>query len=284
MSICIALGLALGLGLGLNRKVSAIAAAAAYAGPGNVLGAASAFWGLRAYSLATIGNNCVRLIRASDSAQQDFVTTASGLVDIAAINTFLNATTGKVVTFYELTGRGSTFDLTQATDANRAAWVANSGNPYVQFSSAGSNGYATSGSESLAQPFTFATTLQNTSGETFVLTQGFNAALAVEISAHDGWWAAFAANDAIGTGFMDGSWWAANVIFNGASAALYRNGSNVGTGDCGAHSLSGPYEISSTSFASYFNGLFREWGVWPTAQIEIDATNYSVNSRAFWNY
>ena len=82
------------------------AGAAAYAGlgdtvPANVYG----YWGLRAYSLATIGNNVVRLRRASDDTESNFVSLAGGALDVASIATFITSTTGWVTKLYDQSGQ-----------------------------------------------------------------------------------------------------------------------------------------------------------------------------------
>jgi len=56
----------------------------------------------------------IRLIRASDSAEQDFGFNADGTLDTASIATFLSATTGDIVTIYDQIGSN---DLTQSTAA-----------------------------------------------------------------------------------------------------------------------------------------------------------------------
>lgn len=97
-----------------------IAVAAPYVGLGDLL-TATHYWGFRAYSAATIGANAIRLVRASDSAQQDFVTVAGGGLDTASISTFLAATSGKIVTLYDQVGSSH---ATQGTDAARPAYTA----------------------------------------------------------------------------------------------------------------------------------------------------------------
>lgn len=98
-----------------------IAVAAPYVGLGNII-TATHYWGFRAYSAASIGANAIRLVRASDSAQQDFVTVAGGGLDTASITTFLAATTGKLVTVYD---QVSSLNMTQGTDGLRPAYTAN---------------------------------------------------------------------------------------------------------------------------------------------------------------
>src|SRR5215204_3185730 len=104
-----------------SNTVGPVEARVTYAGPGDVVAGAGGWWGLRAYSAATIGTPAIRLIRASDSTQQNFVTLSDGKLDVASITTFLASTTGKVVTLFDQSGSGR--DATQATDASRPAFV-----------------------------------------------------------------------------------------------------------------------------------------------------------------
>jgi hypothetical protein len=102
-----------------------------YVGPGDTNATAFAWWGLRAYSAAMCGTKCVRLIRASDSAQSDFNTLSDGTFDISSATTWMTATTAKVVTLYDQSGGNKSFGaplhLTQATDANRPAFILGAG-------------------------------------------------------------------------------------------------------------------------------------------------------------
>src|SRR5678816_1891867 len=77
-----------------------------YTGPGDIVASAKSFWGLRAYTNASIGGNCIDVKRASDNTTNTFVTVAGGLVDVASITTFLAATTGTVTKAYDQTGNG----------------------------------------------------------------------------------------------------------------------------------------------------------------------------------
>ncbi len=108
-------------------------AVAAYSGPGDVV-VAAAWFGLRPYSLATVGNKAVNLIRSSDSHTCDFLSsTTLGLGNSAscstggdngtALATWCAATTCSVVTLYDQTGStncsSAACNITQATSAKR---------------------------------------------------------------------------------------------------------------------------------------------------------------------
>src|SRR5260370_42663019 len=78
------------------------------------------YWGLRAYSAATIGTNALHLVR-NDAATATIVTVAGGGLDMASVNSFMSGHTAKVDTLFDQTGNGH--DLTQSTDAKRPAFL-----------------------------------------------------------------------------------------------------------------------------------------------------------------
>lgn len=88
-----------------------------YLGPGDVVSGATAFYGLRAYSAATIGNKVINIRRASDNATSDISTLSfgatAGQLNVGAAATFCAATTCFVQTLYDQVG---SVDLTQATN------------------------------------------------------------------------------------------------------------------------------------------------------------------------
>src|SRR5215211_3938725 len=132
---------------------TAAAAAAAFSGPGDVVSGAAAWWGLRAYSAATTGANLVRIRRVSDNVEQNFVSLSTGALDRASIVTFLAATTGRFVTYYDQIG---VKHLTQATAANQAAVNLSGIGSLVtaDFATAGPHFYTTAAALAQTQPFT----------------------------------------------------------------------------------------------------------------------------------
>jgi hypothetical protein len=94
---------------------------ALYSGPGDIVSGAISWFGLRAYSFATVGSNAIRLRRASDNAESNFVTTfPTGIIDIPSITTFLTSTSGFVSKWYDQSGNGN--DLVQATAASQPSF------------------------------------------------------------------------------------------------------------------------------------------------------------------
>lgn len=88
-----------------------------YTGPLDLVPGAVVAYGVRALSAAWLGQNIFRLRRDSDDAEMNFAADAvTGEAPVAAIATWLTATTGFVVTWYDQSGNSN--DITAATDAN----------------------------------------------------------------------------------------------------------------------------------------------------------------------
>lgn len=91
-----------------------------YAGPGDVVTGATAWYGLRGYdnATATLGTTkAVRLRRPSDNTEKDIVILTSGFFDWPTAWNFCSGGPVYVVTFYDQTGNG--FDVTQSVQENQ---------------------------------------------------------------------------------------------------------------------------------------------------------------------
>lgn len=89
----------------------------AFQGAGDIVSGARAWYGLRAYTAASIGGNAVKLRESGGNTTQIFTTIAGGGLDLSAISSFKGANNLFVDTLYDQTGNG--FNLTQATTANQ---------------------------------------------------------------------------------------------------------------------------------------------------------------------
>ena len=88
-------------------------ASVGYEGPGDVVSGANGWWGLRAFTSATKGNNLIRLRRDGDNAEQNFASLSTdGSLDVASIATFLAGASSTKVTVVKLYDQaGSTGDM-----------------------------------------------------------------------------------------------------------------------------------------------------------------------------
>ena len=88
-----------------------------YVGPGDIVSGAIGWWGLRAYTSASIGTNAIRLRRDGGSpGEQDFATVTGGGLDLTSITAFKGADNLFLVKLYDQVG---TNHLTQATAASQ---------------------------------------------------------------------------------------------------------------------------------------------------------------------
>jgi hypothetical protein len=259
-------------------------AAAAYTGPGDIVASAKAFWGLRAYNAASIGNNCCDIKRASDSTTQTFVTVSGGLVDKASIATFLTSTTGTITKWYDQTGNG--FDV--AGDGARQLPPIGLNvlgtNPAAQPVSASPNDLlVTSSTITQAQPFTVSMVCNRTTvggGDCIWL----NDAPSIFVQAQTAnTWRMFAGSALGSITVNDNATNALNCVFNGASSDFNVNGT-AHTGDAGSGGLSGAKMFIFSNPAFPWIGNCFEIGLWPSAFSGTNSTNMSANQHTFWGF
>jgi hypothetical protein len=114
-------------GLSVNLLFSTVVkyasgGAPAYVGPLDLVpGAVAAYSAARAMSAAWIGQNVIKLRRASDDALLDFVAGVDGSVDVAAVATWAGGD-AFCHTLYDQSGNGD--NAVQATAADQPEWVA----------------------------------------------------------------------------------------------------------------------------------------------------------------
>lgn len=253
-----------------------------YTGPGDIISGATAWWGLRAYNSAAIGTKCVRIVRASDSTQQDFNTVSGGNVDVASITTFLTSTTGKVVTLYDQTGNAN--DVTQATSAAQPAFTLSGigSKPCLTFS--GAQGLSTAGNVSISQPFSASTLAERTTAASFASIVGDNGTsgfIGFNSSANT---AAMYDTAAVVTGAAtDNVKHSLSALFSGASSFLSVDGVAGGTSSPGTNAWAGSKTVGAATTVLGFplTGLIGEVGLWASNISSSFITLYN-NQNAWW--
>jgi hypothetical protein len=276
------------MGTAIIRRVyeNRIIMTGAYTGPGDIVSGATAWWGFRAYNAAKAAalTNAVRLVRASDSAQQDFTVLANGTLDVASITTFLAATSGKIVTLYDQTGNGNHF--TQATDGSRPAYTANavSSLPGMTFVDTRFLGDLTF---SIAQPFTVSTVLKCTAvafitscfiGDNSSRYMNFN-----EGTGQDDISFKFDGSLASVTATLN-AWHAFQGVINGASSNGYVDGA-ANTVNPGSSGFGSTIRLGDDNSGHPFIGSMTEIGIWPSAfttGASQQAANMDTNQSAYW--
>lgn len=251
-----------------------------YEGPGDIVSGWEAWVGLRAFSNATIGQNAVRIVRASDSAEQDFITLADGSVDAASIATFLAATSGKIVTLYDQTGNGR--DVTQATDSERPAYNATGTGSLPALVYSGAQRLRAT-SFTVNQPYTTSVffNADSTTNRGGLLCDGVNSATTVHVSvAND--CEMNAGGPSLVIPQVSGSWHACQFVFNGANSDLYLDGtSNIG--DLGGiNAFTGILTFGDYNATLFpFEGKLAEGGVHPTDMSAFKAA-LNTNQHNYW--
>ena len=258
------------------------------------------FWGLRAYSAANIGQNIVRLRRASDSTEQDFTALASGYVDTASASTFCNATTCYVRTLYDQTGGAlctgaAVCHMNQATTAKQPEFVFNcrGSHPCMRFNTSTDNCVNTvARGTSQAQPYTYSVVaiLDYAGGvndQHVVMAQG-NTGVNPWIDYLNTTQLRVKTGSTVTATYAEATWYAVQALFNGASSVARLNGSetsgNAGTGsvNTGAHSIGGPANCGGSLGTGAIDVL--EAAFFPS---EFDATERAAmetNQRAAWGF
>lgn len=262
-------------------------AAVGYVGPGDIVASANGWWGLRAYSAAAAGGQCVRLIRASDSTQQDFNTLANGSLDIASIVTFLALTTGKVVTIYDQSGGG--LHLTQASSTLRPTFTLNAIGvlPAMQFTKSGPHGLTATGLASPpAQPFTVSFVAERNGdttlfGDVFA-TAGGNVQIGFGNAVNT---VAEFAGSIVTAAAADNAFHAVQAIMNGASSDLVVEGSSntVSPGTLATSAAIG-IGFPNGGGGNALTGLVMEVGLWTGAFSAGNKTAMNTNQHTFYGF
>lgn len=260
-----------------------------YAGPGDVVSSAVAWWGLRAYSLATVGTAAIRLRRDSDNTESDFNTLTNGTLDVASVTTFKGAANLFVTKLYDQSG--GTTNLVQATAANQPKLILSAigSRPAMQ-----DNGSATTllqSSVAMAaqiEPMTFSTAYKvlsvsdgmiHISSSTLLQVRAdLGAANKITIAADGGTFLTATA--------ADNTWHAVQAVFNGASSDNNLDGtSNVG--NAGTGTFTGAENAQMFSFnagSNFFLGHITELGLWGSAFSGANSTAMSANQHSYWGF
>lgn len=289
-----------------NRAAIDAAPPAAYQGPGNVVSGATAWWGLRAYSLAKAGTAAINLCDDTGANCSDVLTdgTTGRLANPGThgVNDCSTSGTCRIATFYDQAGTNCAgvvaCNVTQATNGSRAVliWSCINTLPCARFSGGQSYTSTANVGATINQPYAFSATSTRTANFTtaqLILqviagSQLSFRALANAVAMFAGTGGQFIAN------ISDSNWHAINSTYNGASSVLFCGGT-AGT-NCSAGGTSNPispgantlpsgntYQLGHNSGANFLSGDIGEAGIWP---LDFTAssrqTNMNANQIAFW--
>src|SRR5262245_36194718 len=258
-----------------------------YVGPGDIVSGAAMWWGLRAYSNATIGNNAIRLRRDGASpTEQDFVTVAGGGLDISSITSFKGSDNLFVVKQYDQSGNSR--DMGQTTAANQPTFELSilSSLPSAGYLNSAARKLTTSGlafADSIPTQTSVVAILTPTSttGSTFATTSSnilFDVQDSSAIRAYSN-----GTNFTV-SGITQGVWHAVQTTYNGASSVLYIDGtSNSGTCDTFAVNNDDFY-LGSDAFSSHLNGYIMEAGLWTSSFSGTENSNMNTNQHDYYGF
>ncbi len=255
-----------------------------YQGPGDVVSGALSWWGFRGYNAAYVNKKAVRLVRASDSTQQDFNILCGGSLDIASINTFLTATTGKIVTLYDQSG-GTAGDLSNGTDANRTTYTAScTGTLLPCYTFASGNFMISPSNVSISAPWTMMAVGKRTSGTGVVMGEIENNGVTIAHYSISGDMHCVGGVSTFPTG----------VTENAFHAFMFVNASGTSNTDChidgtantgtGTASFASHYNVGGSGLSGAFVGSQLEVGVWGAAFSSGQLSSMNSNVHAYWGF
>lgn len=251
-----------------------------YKGPGDIAASAFAWWGLRAYSKATIGANAVRLREDGGNTEQNFVTLApDGNLDVASIATFKGANNLFLVTFYDQTGNGR--HLTQSTAGLQLPFILSGlgSLPVLRFSA--DNHGASLSSFNFSQPFTCSWIAKRTGNI------GSTASLFGENDADPRFGFSTANNIFSWNGVAgnvtaaDNAFHAVQIMFGLSGSYINLNGTETGISN-NASTFSG--SASQLNQDGILRADFVELGFWASAFSSGTCSSMSSNQHTYWGF
>lgn len=258
----------------------------AYTGPGDIVSGAYGWWGLRGYTAAysTGSNPALDLVDQANANPITINILANGRLDVASISAWVTAnsvSTIKVKRMYDQTGNAR--HMNQATLANMPTLnLTGFGSlPAVVFTAASSQSL-TAGSPTRTGPLTGSMVWNRTGGgvDTEPTYWGVTvlAQTANNLRINNG------AN--LDLAATTGSWHASQMVFNGASSAIYTDGTSA-TGSTGTVPTTGSAGLlmGAPAVSNYYNGSIAEVGWWGTTAINsTQAGNLNTNQHGTNGY
>ena len=279
----------LGGGGVIRRIVYLPPPAAQYVGPGDVVSGAKAFWGVRAYTYASIGSSAIRLRRDSDNAESDFVTLSDGGLDLASIATFKGAANLFVTKLYDQTGGG--IHIVQSTAGSQPDFVTAAGpNSLPAMQCVVTDNLVTSATQSQTAPWTVTGVFQSTDATNEQrfwsagnMTAGINRGgvtdrFMIYDDTTDPVWR-------YDDGTTGTTLHAVAYVFDTATPAIYDDGVALTVASNGA--WSGQAIVGLTVGSPDFNGqgmigYWMECGWWPSAFSAGQASSMHDNQHGYW--
>lgn len=263
--------------------------AAAYVGPGDVVSGSIGWWGLRAYSSATIGTNAIRLRRDSDNAESNFVTLTDGSLDVASITAWAAGANLFVTTLYDQSGSG--FDVSQSIAANQPPFNLNVLGSFPAIVPAAASSHyvwSTVLGPAQVQPWTNSVVANTANGaQSGIWSHGIGATILLGFDTGGADNVFMYAGLVSPATAVDGATHAIQAIFDGASSIITVDGVDTSSGDCGASTMPNTdryYLFSLNGTAQFWSGNFFEIGTWPGGFSAGQRTSMDTNQHDYWGF
>jgi hypothetical protein len=255
-------------------------------GPGDVVSGALAYWGLRAYTIASIGTNAIRLRRSSDNSESDFATIAGGGLNLSSIASFKGAANLFVVTLYDQTGSG--FHLTQASSGSQQPFTLNGlgSLPIMGGLSSGNFGQISRATGPVDTSPYSCSTVAKSSTVAVVNAVSFMDGPQVGFDVGDVANIAYLSDGGIVTGAAsDAAWHALQVISNGGTSDVVVNGTS-NSGAVGTNNMNGGIigMFEGGNGGNLSSPFITECGWWPGALSGAQITNLNSNQHTYWGF
>lgn len=266
-----------------------------YTGPGDVVGSAYGWWGLRSYNAAyaTGSNPAIDIVDQANANSLTVNILADGSLDVAAISTWVTAnsvTTIYVTKLWDQTGNGRHFTQSSFPSIFSPTLVLNGQGSLPVIRSPGGNDTNLSRTfTSISQPFTVSTVAKRTGSLT-----------------NEKWGGGTVKTSSVLWGFgtgnnlakmygganttataADNTWHGIQYVFNGASSDINVDGS-VNTVNAGTNSIPAD-TVDLFNGAGQGGSLHGDWGeagIWgpSLAFSSTQSTNMKNNQQAYWGY
>jgi len=264
----------------------------------------SAWWGLRAYSnaFASAGSSAVQLQRASDLTKLNIPVTATGDLNVQVAQAFCQNTICGIFEWYDQTGNGHNMTVFGSNFNYEATLLFNCANQtkvcanFEPLSSNALNGYQTTFSAAIPQPFTY--------NAVWDKTDALYTNVGAVLSSYNqgGSWANFGpasgeATQNVGANTTPGGAGdvqpAHSYVFqshtseynNTATTPVYINGVSSMYG-AGTDPTGPVLELGSNLNSGYqpFVGFIQESAIWSTGLTAAQVVALTANQRAYWQF
>lgn len=262
-------------------------AGASYTGPGDVVGSAVGWWGLRAYSAAyaTALGNAVEICTAADALCTVIHVTATGGLNAADITTSTCTTTCTIKTLYDQSGNGH--NCTKAVEASRPTFLpsgVSAGKPSIHFGTGSNRELACASVATTTVPWTtvaVALSAANPGGNERVFVVNDPNGILVGAGNH---WELYASSTTASTVTNSNSTFYAIVAGTdgtGSGGKIMVSGTLTSGLAAGSNSLASPGQFGAASSGN-INGEVCEGGYWGSLLSAGNTTSMNNNMQTYW--